>query len=91
MEAARNRGSRMNLTTVLLAAVETAPERLALAGPEPRSYAQLATHAAAVVVCGRDVADCRQPDGACHGRFLLPGSITGETDEAIRRSRAFHE
>ena len=38
----------MNLATVLLAAAQTAPERPALAGPEPMSYAQLATRVASV-------------------------------------------
>ena len=45
----------MNLTAALLAAAQSAPERLALAGPEPTTYAQLATRAASVAaeVAGR--------------------------------------
>src|SRR5205085_9353488 len=44
-----------NLTAALLAAAQSAPERLALAGPEPTTYAQLATRAAwvAAEVAGR--------------------------------------
>jgi long-chain acyl-CoA synthetase len=46
--AVPDKGQGVNLATVLLATAETKPDHLALAGPEPTTYAQLAARAASV-------------------------------------------